>query len=229
MFLKTSKTAGTTVEMALEPLCTPEGHVPVERTPARFFDEGVIGRRLTRPRQPKLLFRRQNRWRHHMTAVELRDALGPKRWGAYRKISAVRNPFDRAVSQFHWKLRGDPVLEAPFPEKREAFGSFIRGPRFKTDRDIVFIGQDFVIDEVVRFEAIRDDLAKIATRNGWPLALDHLAHTKSTAKKRGKIPMAEYYSDAADRDQVIKLMSWVFDRYGYSTDPWDPNRQGAEE
>ncbi len=221
VFLKTSKTAGTSVEMALEPLCTPDGHVPVEKTSAQFFNEGVIGRRMTRPRWPHLLFRRQNRWRHHMTAVELRDVLGAKRWGGYRKISAVRNPFDRAVSQFHWKLRGDPVLEAPFDEKREAFASFIRGPRFKTDRDIVFIGENFIIDDVVRFESIRDDLAEIARQQGWPLSLNHLAHTKSTAKKRGNIPIAEYYTDAADRDQVLKLMSWVFERYGYPTDPRD--------
>lgn len=163
-----------------------------------------------------------------MPAETLQRELGPKRWNKYLKITAIRNPFDRAVSQFHWKHRGDPVLEADFAQKREAFAAFLDGPRFKTDRDIVFIGDTFVVDEAVRFEHMYDDVQAIADRQGWDLDLGHMAHTKSMAKKRGTIPLSEYFTPE-NRDKVLALMSWVFERYDYSTDPRDANKQEAAE
>ena len=46
VFLKTRKTAGTSIEMLLEPFCAPPGHVPVERTEGMVTPHGVIGHRL---------------------------------------------------------------------------------------------------------------------------------------------------------------------------------------
>ncbi len=220
VFLKTSKTAGTTVEMALEPLCTPNGHVVREVTPPIFSKEGIVGRRLLPRKSPSILYRRWNRWSHHMPAETLARELGPARWQAYSKLTVIRNPFDRAVSQFHWKLRGDPVLIGPFQEKRESFASFLRSEKFKSDREIVFIGDEFVPDETIRFESLQDDIEAIASKYDLPIDLQKLAHTKSTAGKRGKVPVSDYF-EPTDREQLLKLMSWVFERFHYSTDPRD--------
>ena len=226
VFLKTRKTAGTTVEMFLEPLCRPAGHVPAERTPTLISREGVVARRMTPLLRPGILHWRRNRWRQHMTAAEMRRALGAARWGRYRKISTVRNPFDRAISQFHWAYREYPELKAPFDEKRALFSKFLCHPRFKTDYNIAYLDDEFILDDVVRFEHLREDVAALTRRNDWPLDIDTLPHMKSSRKARGTIPVSDYYRDE-DRDQVLKHFSWIFDRCGYSTDPRDADQDTA--
>lgn len=50
VFLKTRKTAGTTIELALEPLCRPPGAEAREKTPQIVTAHGDVGGRLSPPR-----------------------------------------------------------------------------------------------------------------------------------------------------------------------------------
>jgi hypothetical protein len=100
IFLKTSKTAGTSVEMVLEPFCAPPNHQPSEKTRKIVSKHGVVGRRMIPSKKPSWLFRWQNRWAHHDPAAVVQRRLGKDRFLRYTKVSVARNPFDRAVSQF---------------------------------------------------------------------------------------------------------------------------------
>lgn len=80
IFLKTRKTAGTSVEMALQPLCTPPGRPITEQTPAIESRFGVVGRRHM-PRGPlaRPTFWRKD-WYNHRPAAQVAQALGPETW-----------------------------------------------------------------------------------------------------------------------------------------------------
>ena len=49
IFLKTRKTAGTSIEMLLEPLCTEPNSVVTEERATSITRQGIVGRRLIPP------------------------------------------------------------------------------------------------------------------------------------------------------------------------------------
>ena len=218
VFLKTRKTAGTTVEMCLEPACTPMRGPVREKTRSRISRQGIVGSRLSGLRRPKFLFRNLNRWRNHMPAAEVRDAIGAEKFDRYLKITSVRNPFDRCVSLFHYR-NPDMVRDgADFARTRAAFRDFILGVNWPGDVDTTHVGGQFAVDRAIRFERLAEDIHAIAEEVGVVLDAGAMPHTKSTASARKAQVTAEYY-DAETTEQVKSKMAWVFDHYGYSTDP----------
>lgn len=130
ILIKTSKTAGTSIETAIQGAC--EGRrrkkpetarvatphlVVTQRNPSIMFGEGsgsaarrrVYGQRgipseLTLFRRIRDLGRRREFDRagltQHATPTAVRAYVGDKVWDSYQKLIPVRNPFTRAVSEF---------------------------------------------------------------------------------------------------------------------------------
>ncbi|MEQ1784939.1 MAG: hypothetical protein ABMA14_26630, partial [Hyphomonadaceae bacterium] len=94
IYLKTRKTAGTSVEVLLEPLCAPPGHVVKHGAPETVTPFGVIGFRGTKNLVGNATFR------NHMSAIAIRDLL-PKEFATYARIANVRNPYDKTISGYH--------------------------------------------------------------------------------------------------------------------------------
>lgn len=225
IFLKSTKTAGTSIEMMLEPLCGPPRADVPEATRARVSRQGIVGRRvLGRSMHVKLLqklgFGLVTDWRNHMTAAEIKAALGTEKWKRYRKIASVRDPFDRAVSSFHWQesVMGLPEDE-DFATVRARFTDWVARTRPDSDRDILFLDGAFVGDLVIRFENLADDLQKIYTMFDPTSGPIRMFHAKDAGRRR-KHPVPEYFSEASIAT-VRKHSGWVFDRFGYPDRPQD--------
>lgn len=217
VFLKTRKTAGTSVEMALEPFCRPPGAVVTEETPVRVTREGIVGRRLQPPSKWRALtFQRD--WHNHMPASDVRDGLGPVRWDAYRKLTTVRNPFALAVSRFYWNLsrRGTPEPES-FDETRERFKAMLRQRPVDGDYAVVHLDGRFVADHAIRYEHLQDDLAAVLAMIAPTAQPPVLPHTKNTSSRRIR-PVPDYF-DAEGVELVLRSARWVFDRFGYPERP----------
>ncbi len=218
IFLKTSKTAGTTAEMMLEPACAAPEHVVSERVETRISDYGIIGSRMTPCISPPQPAAERGKWCNHKTARRVREDLGATRFDAYTKITTVRNPFDKCVSDFHWSNRRLMSLVSGFKQIREAFIQFIAAREWATDEPIVFINGRYIIDRAIRFEHLASDLGKVANDLGIPLADGPLPHTKATRADRKSRAVADYY-DPESIDIVRERLSWVFERFPYSDHP----------
>lgn len=217
VFLKTRKTGGTSVELALEPLCRPAGASVSEATPAIIGAEGVVGRRLT-PLRGGARTRPAIDWRNHMPAAEIRDALGADVWRRYRRVTTVRDPFDAAVSRYHWQLarRGLPEA-ADFADTRAAFRDLVTGPSYESDHDLVHLDGAFAADRVIRFETLAADLAAVRRELAPDAAPAPLPHAKRTSDRRRR-PVADYY-DEASIAAVRRNGAWAIDRFGYPDRP----------
>lgn len=218
VFLKTRKTAGTTVEMCLEPAYAPSRGPVKEKTKSRVTKQGIVGSRLSGLRHPKWLFRNSNRWRNHMPAEEVREAIGDDRFDRYTKITSVRNPFDRCVSLFHYRnpdlVRGG----ADFAEIHAAFRDFILQVNWPGDVETTHVRGRFCVDRVIRFESLAEDIRAVAAEMGVQLQEGAVPHTKSTASARKAHATADYY-DRETTEKVKSKMAWVFDHYGYPVTP----------
>ena len=94
IFVKTVKTAGTSVEAFLEPFCCPPGHVVNHWTPTLISDFGIVGKRW--PENDRDNFGFYN----HMPASQIFERL--PQFYDYTRLTVVRNPYDRAISYFHF-------------------------------------------------------------------------------------------------------------------------------
>lgn len=228
--LKSSKTAGTSVEMALEPLCGPRRAVITEETPARVSKEGIIGRRvLGRPFHVKLAQKLGiglvTDWNNHMTAAQVRAALGAEKWNRYRKITSIRNPFDRAVSLFHWLDSRRGVVnnnDEDFATIRTRFNEWVARTKPDSNKEILFLDGAFVGDLVIRFEHLQEDLQKTYNLFDPKAGPVQLSHAKDLGSRR-KRPVPEYFTE--ESIAILQDHSgWVIERFGYPDRPLDRKR-----
>jgi sulfotransferase famil protein len=221
IFLKTKKTAGTSIELALSALCGDRDVI----TPLTEIDEALRanGRGAQNWRlhgwwgSPRPFFKRRflkftaedYGFYNHMPAEQARALLDDDTaWRGYFKFAFDRNPWDRQVSFYHHRYRRE---ETPPP-----FASFIKGDaRARINNyEIYSIGGDVAVDFVGRYERLEEDLKHALGQVG--LNLDQpLPRAKTTFRKSDK-PYRDYY-DADTRAIVgdwyareIELLDYVF-------------------
>ncbi|PWK59305.1 hypothetical protein C7455_10873 [Roseicyclus mahoneyensis] len=217
IFLKTKKTAGTSVEMLLEPFCAPEGHAVLEKVDVIVSDRGIIGSRLKGAQLPDELSKIYGLWHNHKPAAMVQQLVGMIKWRQSTKITTVRNPFDRMVSMFHYGHRNAPFLGGDFDGIRKNFQTWIVSGRWDADESIVTIDGKLCVDFIVRFENLRDDLKSLGAQLGVDIAVDSLPHTKSMAATR-RYEVRDYYDEDSVK-MVVERHKWVFDNCDYANEP----------
>ena len=221
IFLKTKKTAGTSIELALSQLCGPDDVIP----PITASDEALrapgSGPRNWRMhgwwQSKRPLFKRS--WLklgpqdygfyNHMPAAEARTLLNDDAiWNSYFKFAFDRNPWDRQVSAYHFRYRrkATPPPFARFLEdgKRARLNNF----------EIYSLDGEPCVDFLGRFESLAADFRHVLSELG--LAFDHaLPRAKGSIRKNGK-HYRDYYDDHT-REVVgewyareIKLLGYRF-------------------
>jgi len=184
IFLKTRKTGGTTVEIALTPSCGP-GDVlsPISfedellrlqdgKLAARNFvgdrkleadiAEAVLARREDAFYRLKRLARRQGAFRNHMAAIEGRERVPRRFWDSALKFTVERHPYEKVVSRAYWdgrKARGSDIAELI----DRAIADLDDG------RAVYTIDGAVAVDRVLRLEALEADLKAVADRLGLSL------------------------------------------------------------
>jgi hypothetical protein len=221
IFLKTKKTAGTSIELALSQLCGPDDVIP----PITESDEALrapgSGPRNWRVhgwwQSPRPLFKR--RWLkvgpqdygfyNHMPAAEARALLNDDRiWRSYFKFAFDRNPWDRQVSAYHFRYRRKrtppPLAEFLQDAKRARLNNY----------EIYSLDGEPCVDFLGRFETLDEDFKRVLGEIG--VKFDHaLPRAKAGIRTNGK-PYRDYY-DSHTREVVgdwyvreIKLLGYSF-------------------
>jgi len=171
IFLKTSKTASTSVEIALSKFCGEQDII----TPLHTEDEKI---------RQSLGYRGAQNWRlspesygindtpnqlafsAHTNAKKLRAALPKTIWDHYFKFCVVRNPWDRAISMHYWRNRENSLslnqfLSAGPPNTLRQFGV-----------GIYTINNKVAVDALCRYEHLATDLETSRRTIGLPEPLE---------------------------------------------------------
>jgi hypothetical protein len=220
IFMKTKKTAGSSIEIYLERACTGR----LDASAPRFAQREEL------ETETLILGRRQAdvagaRWWHHMPAVLVRDRLGPL-WDQYLKVCPVRNPFDKAVSAFWMQLGPEAraaLVAGDFAPARAAFQAWIMNSGdLLPDRDVSTIDGAFCLDRTIRYETLAQDLEAVCAAVGLPWRPGELGAYKSGHRGRPE-PFAAYY-DTASAARVRGVFAFEIDQFGYPAAPDGPRR-----
>jgi Sulfotransferase family len=183
IFIKTLKTAGTSLEIVLSRYCGPDDIVtPLipEEEKQRAAAGGVGARNYgfepsksswTRVLRSRLSGRPVgNRFREHSPAWYVRREIGPEIWDSYFKFGVVRHPVDRCLSRFHYTRDFDLENDKAYWDVND-FDQFLRyRANFINENWPMYTERDQVtLDHMVKYEDLEAGLAAVSERIG----LDH--------------------------------------------------------
>ncbi|MDT8449240.1 MAG: sulfotransferase family 2 domain-containing protein [Wenzhouxiangellaceae bacterium] len=231
IFLKTNKTAGTSVEIALSKFCGPDDII----TPISQRDERL--RRRLGYRGPQNFCARPGggfldrcagvglgplkrpRFYNHMPAKKVRAYVGEQVWADYLKFCIERHPLDRLVSMYFWRYRNGK--RPPFPEfleSREARKLKRKGI------DVYTIDRQVAVDRICRFENLHDEMARIAEILGLPGDIEIPRAKNGFRKDNVRI------HDLAGQEEIEQAARMFRDEcrlLGYSVEPARPSSEEA--
>ena len=187
IFIKSQKTAGTSLELALSRVCG-EDDVITRLHSEHEAERATIGGLSPRNTDVSLLHHRPADWVlalrgkgrrafwEHVNAEEVRAWVARSTWRDYYKFSIERNPWDRAISLYYWRLRD----QSSKPSMAEFFNS--ASQRAISNLEFYAINGDIVLDHVLRYEKLTEELEMLSARLGLGSSLQ-LPRAKSDTRK----------------------------------------------
>ena len=184
IFIHVPKAAGTSIENTLfdpeDLILSPQKPDEIERSQRVLFGQDPISKR----------------YLQHLTAEEIRMFIpsGEKCLKDYFKFTFVRNPWDRAVSEWKWRQKINNKLFGNM-----SFDSFLKNFLAKRLNEDHFMPQykyifdsknDCMVYFICRFEKINEDFAYVCGRINQ--SKKDLAHSNQTKRKKH---YSQYYTD----------------------------------
>ena len=196
VFVKTRKTAGTSLEIALSRHCGPDDIV-TRISPA---DEEL---RAAAGGVPPQNDDTSPSSYAHMGARRVIKVIGRETWDDYFTFAVERNPFDVVASSWRYSARK--------PSFTKTFAEFVRTPR-RLDRlalneRLYRMDGQVVVDRVYRYEDLPAAIADIAQRLGLELDLPHA--------KQGSGPHYRELYGPGDAEIVAERFRRTIREFGY--------------
>ena len=218
IFLKTRKTAGTSIEVALSRFCdesaiitaiTPEDEVVRQEMGFRGPQHLNVPFNRYRVRDWKRLIRGRRRvhFYNHINASMAKRYLGDAIWNSYFKFSFDRNPWDRLISAYYWQVSRMPSASLEFKD------FLANQPRhLMSNFSIYSIDGSVAMDFVGQYENLTDDLRLVLDRLGIsdPVDLPRLKGKSRTDKR----PYREIIT-STQREVIANLCAQEIALMGY--------------
>ena len=155
----------------------------------------------------------------HSTAAEKHRQLGAAAWSQKFVFSFVRNPWDKVVSHYHYRVKTNQtgLGENPVPFEDWLQRVYLdRDPRY-FDKPRMFMPQrqwllgddgEMLVDYVGRFESLNEDFTHVCQELGLKAELGH-------AKPSSRGGYQQYYSEAG-RAIVESHFAQDIEAFGYT-------------
>jgi hypothetical protein len=173
IFIKTAKTAGTSIEVFLSKHCTPQDIVtpitpPVAGHQARNYKGFInpIPEILERPARAFSALRHaitsREKFYNHMPASEVRRRVPAQIWDSYFKFCVERNPWDKVLSHYH--------MHAAREGGTLSLDEYLARARFPINyfRYTGRSGTEIIVDRVLLYENLLAELSEVFSQLNIP-------------------------------------------------------------
>jgi hypothetical protein len=220
IFIKTNKTAGTSIEIALSKFCGETDIISPNEAEDEILRRDMGGRPPQHYLSPLPDYRlidiyryiarrrKKHRFYHHMPAFEIKALVGDDIWNNYYKFCFERNPWDRVISFYYWRLKKNP---------NQTLTEFIDSGILQTLQDFGYrlytIDDAIAVDRVCLYENLEQEMEAVRNRLNLP---EKLVIPKAKASRRQD---KRHYRDIIspeDRDKIAKIFSREIELFGYS-------------
>ena len=156
----------------------------------------------------------------HPTAAEIKN-FAPYSWNNYFKFCFIRNPYERALSDYRWRISNIPHPGISFGEFLERLADSDRPdpekvvPKTVSNWPIYTIDDQIAVDFVGRYENLMTDFERICHEVGIPFVPERIPFAKKDGGKRVSINYKEFYGER-EKQIVEQLFSNEIKTFGYS-------------
>lgn len=197
IFIKTNKTAGTSIEIALSKFCGSDDII----TPIDEKDEKI--RQEFGYRGPQ----NYTGFYNHISAEEIKEKIDKKVWKEYFKFCVERNPWDRFISFYYFKNPKEP---------RPELSTYIDDPIVNNLKKYGYhnytINDEIVVDKICLYENLKEDLKEVSKLLELPTTLE-LPNAKAGFRK-DKRPYKEVLSTYIEK-KIVKIFSEEIALFNY--------------
>lgn len=227
IFIKTKKTAGTSLEIAFSKFLGPDDII----TPVSGIDEVNrqekygVGCQHFRKSFSEYCFKdfarlfakgiRARKYWNHISAELVRQNFGEDLFDSYYKFTVERNPWDKVVSRFHWKKSKEIAAE----HEKDKFKEYIRsGEAFHngTGYEMYTINNVPAMDYFILYEDIETGLKKVSeTLNLNENLYDVMKKIKAKGNNRPQKESYHSYYDDETQNIVATACAREIELFGY--------------
>lgn len=217
LFVKTRKTGGTSVELALSSCLGPDD-VATRIDPRDEELRRALGifPRNEQPRPPGLFPRlkstlgRGPRFYNHIPASEVRRLVLRRQWEGYFKFTVERSPWDLCRSAHAWDVRQRARKGLP----TRSFSTFLHSDDLLlySNWPLYADSSGVIVDEVIRYENLHEGLSRVADRIG--ISLGELPRAKAGIRTDFRPPEEVY--GRAERARVEAVFHRELRHFGWS-------------
>ncbi len=217
IFIKTRKTAGTSIEVFLSDMCSgkdivtpiiPHVQPHVARNHKGLWNplaelQGRLSRGVRREVQDLIQLRK---FYNHMPASTIERRLPASVWNSYFKFCVERNPWDKTLSHYHNLNK--------FADGQLSIDQYLFNRDYCVDHQ-KYIDQDgkLMVDRVIRYESLNEHLMEVMSDLGVPFSGNLMVKAKGEHRQDRRS-----YRDvlsAKQRDVIGDLFSVETRLHGY--------------
>lgn len=237
IFVKTAKTAGTSIETYLSPICgsqdvftpfsVPEpNHQP--RNYGGWFNP--IPELIKRVRVSGTLrgagwratlrdLSRKRHFYHHIPAWQIKERVSPRVWQNYHKFCVERNPWEKVASGWNWYqtkysvvISLDDYLAFCAPRIRARFRGVGVCP-FNIVNYVDPQNGEVLVDQLIRYENLDEGLQSVFDRLGIPFSPPLSVHAKRGLRYKARVGPLDFTQ--SQRRLIEELFAEEFEMHGY--------------
>lgn len=156
----------------------------------------------------------------HPTAAELRN-FDPDSWANYFKFCFIRNPYERALSDYRWRIPNTLDSGISFSEFLERLADVKRPdpegvvPKTVSNWPIYTIDDRIAVDFIGRYENLTADFERVCREIRIPFVPEHIPFAKKGSGKRASGGYREFYGER--EKQLVEQLFWnEIETFGYS-------------
>jgi hypothetical protein len=164
IFIKTKKTAGTSIEISLSRFCSNEDII----TPVYPKEDEDIRAKLGKfPQNYVIEVHEDNQiekkeFYNHIPAAKIKELIGENIWSSYYKFCFERNPWDKVISAYYF-------IAAQSSNKKITFQQFLDSYlEVPYNYPLYTIDDNVVVDFIGKYESLEEDMLKIYKEIGLP-------------------------------------------------------------
>lgn len=220
IFVKTEKTSGTSLEIALSKFCGLQDII----TPISSKDEnkrksfnfqtaqnysyslaelGLKG--VAKPFHKKKV----QKFYNHIPASIIKQRIPQSIWENYYKFTIARNPIDRVLSLYFWTMKSDqPAIDFP---------TFLRryGYRIYSNWELISEGNQFLLDDFILYEDPATDMQRIGEKIGLPENLYNIYSSITTKSGLRSKDQSKTYCGPEESNFISYLCKPEMACFGY--------------
>jgi len=167
IFIKTRKTAGTTIEYNISKYLGKNDIIPPSNQSVylsqNFIYDTKISKFLKKVKLNKISRIFENKFSEHEHAFDLKKKIDRNFFDSYFKFCVEREPVDKCISYYFMRKNSSTSTTI---KQNMTWDDFVQKKRFPIDSNMYSFGNKLLVDKIIKYENLENELTAILKDRG---------------------------------------------------------------